>query len=112
MKDIFRIVKNISSIRKNWKQIQLKLHSKKISFSANDGKIVVIARGDISIESIKIDPAFIEQSKPEELEKYILHAVDGALNAAKKMVADEVKGLSSEAGLPGDIDISSLMKGL
>ena len=71
-----------------------------MEFSSGGGKVTVTARGDASISAIRIDPSVINPAQPAALEKLVLSAVEGALDAAKAMSARDMKSLASEMGLP------------
>ena len=58
------------------------------------------ARGDSSIASIKIDPSVINSFQADTLEKMVLEAVEGALDAAKKMSSGEMQQITSQLGMP------------
>ena len=98
--DLFKMLKDANALQKNVKQIKDRLRERSIEFASGDGKVVVTARGDASIVSIKIDPSVIDPAQPEALEKLVMAAVDGALDAAKKMSAEEMKKAAAAMGLP------------
>lgn len=100
MKDIFKMLKDAASMKKNVKRIQSELRKKTVEFSCENGKVSVTARGDASIANIKIDPSVIDPSNAMILEKLVLEAVEGALDAAKEMSSGEMKKLASQMGLP------------
>lgn len=101
MKDMFSMMKDAVVMQKNMKRIQAALHQKTVEFKS--GKITVVARGDATIASIKIDPSIIDPAKAAFLEKNVLQAVEGALLAAQRASADEVKKLATEMGLPPEL---------
>jgi nucleoid-associated protein EbfC len=100
MKDMFKMMQNAASMRKKLKKIQRDLRKKTVDFTAQEGKIKVTARGDTSIADIHIDPSLLNPDNSVELEKELVKAVDGALDAAKQLSANEMKGISSQMGLP------------
>jgi DNA-binding protein YbaB len=63
--------------------------------------VTVVARCDISIKSIDIDPALAEGSSIDQVVPSILKAANGALSAARKRAGDEMGRLASGLGLPG-----------
>ena len=98
IKDMFSMMKDAAAMQKNMKRIQGALRQKTVEFKA--GQVTVVARGDATIASIKIDPAIIDPAKPAVLEKAVLQAVEGALLAAQRASGEEVKKLAAEMGLP------------
>ena len=100
MKDMFKMLKNAAAMKKSVKKIQSELRHKTVEFSCRDKKVSVTARGDASIASIRIDPSVIDPSHAGALEKIVLEAVEGALDAAKKMSSGEMQKITSQMGLP------------
>lgn len=98
--NIMKMMQKAASMKKEMKKIQKELESKTFEYS-ND-KVSVAARGDISVKSIKIDPSLIDPAKPENLEKMVLSAVNGALSAAKEDAGKEMAKLTSGMGM-GDL---------
>jgi len=98
MGDMFKMLKDASAMQKQVKKIQGQLREKTVEFAS--GKVTVTARGDASIARIKIDPAVIDPAKASALEKMVLEAVEGALESAKKMSADEMQKMMADMGMP------------
>ena len=100
MKNMFQMMRDAATMQKQVKKIQAQLREKTVEFSSGGGKVTVTARGDASVAAIRIDPSVINPAQPAVLEKMVLAAVDGALEAAKAMSARDMKHLASEIGLP------------
>jgi DNA-binding YbaB/EbfC family protein len=100
MKNMFQMLRDASAMQRSVKKIQAQLREKTVEYASGGGKVTVTARGDASIAAIKIDSSVINPAQPAALEKLVLSAVDGALEAAKEMSARDMKQLASEMGLP------------
>jgi hypothetical protein len=100
LKDMLGMLKDAASMQRNMKKIQSQLRQKTVEFSSGGGKVVVTARGDASIAGIRIDPSVMDPARPAALEKLIMAALEGALEAAKRASAEEVRKLAGEMGLP------------
>lgn len=100
--DMFKMMKQAMSMQKEMKQIQKGLAKKTAQFSADGGLVVVTARGDMTIESIKVDPKAVDAQRVDKLEKMLVTATNGALDKAKQLAAEEMKGLTGGMGL-GDL---------
>lgn len=100
MKNMFQMLRDAAAMQKQVKKIQAQLREKTVEFSSGGGKVTATARGDASIAAIRIDPGVINPAQAAALEKLVLAAVEGALEAAKEMSAREMKGLASGLGLP------------
>lgn len=102
MANIFEKIKKAASMKKEMKQIQKKLEKQIVEYSSGGGKVVVTARCDMTIVSIKIDPLSIDPSKSERLEELLITGINGALKTAKKKAGDEMSKLTKDMGL-GDL---------
>lgn len=100
MSNIFKMIKDAAGMQKNMKKLQGQLRAKTIDFSSGNGLVTVTARGDASIAAIRIDPRAMDAAHPAALEKMVLTAVEGALEAAKKMSADDMQQLMADMGMP------------
>lgn len=96
--NMFKMLKDAASMQRNVKKIQAELRQKTVEYAG--GKVTVTARGDASIAAIRIDPSVIDPARPAALEKLVLTAVEGALEAAREMSAREMKKIVSDMGLP------------
>lgn len=100
MTNILKMIKDAAGMQKNMKKLQAQMRAKTIEFSSGNGMVTVTARGDASIAAIRIDPRVLEAAHPAALEKLVLTAVEGALEAAKKMSADDMQEIMADMGLP------------
>ena len=100
MTNILKMIKDAAGMQKNMKKMQAQLRAKTVEFSSGNGLVKVTARGDASIAAIRIDPRAMDAAHPAALEKLVLTAVEGALEAAKKMSADDMRTMMTDMGLP------------
>ena len=103
MTNILKMIKDAAGMQKNMKQLQTQMRAKTVEFSSGNGMVTVTARGDASIAAIRIDPRALDAAQPARntaLEKLVLTAVEGALEAAKKMSADDMQAMMADMGLP------------
>ncbi len=101
MVNMAKLMKQASSMQKNMEKMQAELAEKTVEFSSGGGMVTVVARGDMSIESITIDPKVVDPDDVEMLQDLILAAVDGATKAAKEMASEEMSKITGGLGLPG-----------
>ena len=100
MTNILKMIKDAAGMQKNVKKMQSQLRAKTVEFSSGNGLVTVTARGDASIAAIRIDPRALDVAQPAALEKLVLTAVEGALEAAKKMSADDMQTMMADMGMP------------
>jgi DNA-binding YbaB/EbfC family protein len=99
--NMFKMMKQAATMQKEMKQIQKSLAKKTATFSVEGGLIVATARGDMTLESIKIDPKVMENIKMDKLERVLVTAVNGAMSGAKDMAGSEMSKMAGDMGLGG-----------
>ncbi len=97
MAKMFEMMKQV----KQMKKMQKDLKKKEVEISNNEKTITVVARGDMTIKSIKIAPEAIDASKPDRLEKALVSTVNSAMDSAKKAAANDMAKLTEGMGLGG-----------
>ncbi|MBN1270173.1 MAG: YbaB/EbfC family nucleoid-associated protein [Kiritimatiellae bacterium] len=101
MPNIMKLMKQAATLQKDVERMKEDLASRTVEFSSGGGMVTAVARGDMTIESIRIDPKVVDPADVGMLEDVVLAAVDGALKAARDMAADEMKKMTAGLGLPG-----------
>lgn len=98
MAKMMKMMQQAAGMRKQMKKMQKELEKKVVEVKSNNGKVVVEARGDMSIKSISIDPSAFEELKLERVEKILITTVNAALNAAKKTAGTEMSKMQGGLG--------------
>ena len=101
MANMMKMLKQAADMQKNMEKMQAELAGRTVEFSAGGGMVTVVARGDLSVQSIKIDPKAVDPEDVEMLEDLVLAGVDGALKSAQTMVNDEMSKLTKGINIPG-----------
>lgn len=97
--NIFKMMQQASSMQKDIKAMQKTLAGKVVEFKSGD--VTAVARGDMTIESIKIDPRALKATQTGSLEKAVVAAVNGALETAKAQAGEEMSKITKGMGLEG-----------
>ena len=105
MANMMKLMKQAANMQKNMEKMQADLAQRSVEFSSGGGMVTAVARGDSTLESIKIDPKVVDPGDVEMLEDLVLSAVDGALTKAKEMVAEEMSKLTAGLGLPPGMNL-------
>jgi len=84
--NMIEMVKQAHAMRK----LQKEMEAKTVEVKSKDGLISVVARGDMSIKLLKIDPQAIDPAKADRLSQAILSTVNSALDEAKKAAAADM----------------------
>jgi DNA-binding YbaB/EbfC family protein len=98
MANMIKMVSQAATMRKQMKRMQKELAKQTVEVTSNNGKVTVVARGDMSIKEIRIDPSALEELKLDRLEKVIATTVNSTLNAAKKTAGTEMSKMSGGLG--------------
>ncbi len=93
----FDMLKQAGSMRKEMKKLQKDLARQ--TSEGSSGGVTAVARGDMSLAEIQIDPSLVDASKTEFLQKQVVSAVNSALRAVQKKSAAEMA--KSAGGLGG-----------
>lgn len=96
MADMFKMMKQASSMKKQMKKIQKELE--KFTAEGQNGNVKVIVTGDMAVKSVEIDVEALDPSKQDRLQRMIVTAVNNALRNAKKQAGSEMAKMSGGLG--------------
>ena len=97
---MFDQIKEAMKMRGEAKRIQNEIQ--KITAEYSNGGITVVARGDMTIESMKFAPDAYDEvkaGKPGKFETMLLNVVNGALKKAKDTTQAEMARLMQSNGM-------------
>lgn len=103
--NMMKMMKQAAAMQQKMQEMQEEAAKENVEFTAGGGMVKVVAGGDISIKSIKIDPKVIDPEDPEMLEDLIQAAVDGALREAQKMVSEKMESVTKGMNLPAGMNL-------
>jgi len=90
------------------KQLQIKLAGMMVEADAGDGKVKVTASANREIKNISIDPSLIQEGDAEQIEDFIMVAINRALALASEKEAEEAQNLLKDMLPPGMGGLSDL----
>jgi DNA-binding YbaB/EbfC family protein len=82
-------------------RVQEELGRRTVDASSGGGMVKVTVNGQLSLTSIKIDPAVVNGDEREMLEDLVLAAVNEGLRMAREMAADEMSKITGGLKIPG-----------
>ncbi|MBI3983737.1 YbaB/EbfC family nucleoid-associated protein [Candidatus Microgenomates bacterium] len=82
------------------KKLQSQLSKEVVEVEAGDGAVVIQVTGEQKIKQVKLDPAKIDMSEPERLERWLESAISQAITKSQQVAAEKMKSLGG-LGLPG-----------
>lgn len=94
--NIMKMMKEAASMQREMKKIQKQLAKETVEFT--NGAVTVVARCDMSVANVKIDPAAITAGNADKVERQVTDAVNGAMNAAKKKAGSAMSQMGGGLG--------------
>ncbi len=82
-------------------KVQEELAQERVQATAGGGAVTVVANGQQSVVSIKIDPEAIDPQDPGMLEDLILAAVNEALNKSRELATRKLSSVTGGIKIPG-----------
>jgi nucleoid-associated protein EbfC len=101
MSSIGKLMKQAARIQRQMEEVQAQVAAKTVEATSGGGVVKVVAKGDGTIESIKIDPQAVNPDDTQLLEDLILTATNSALVQAKEISNSEMGKVTSGFNLPG-----------
>ncbi len=101
--NIMKMMKQAADLQQRMQAKQAELAERTIEHTSGGGMVTVIARGDLTVERVRLNPQVVDPADVEMLEDLIASAVNGALQAVREMVAQEMASLTEGLGLPSGV---------
>jgi DNA-binding YbaB/EbfC family protein len=92
------LMQQMQRLQEQLEQTQEQLTHETLTHSAGGGAIKITITGDQHILAVEIDPELLKDGDAEMLGDLVLAAVNGALDASRKLAAERLGPLSG--GLP------------
>ncbi len=102
--DMNKMLKQARKMQADLAKAQEEVNQMTTEASAGGGVVKVVACGDLSIQSISIDPAAVDPEDVEMLEDLVTAAVNEALRSAQELANSRINAVTGGMGgmgLPG-----------
>jgi len=83
------------------KQLQIKLSGMTVDAVSGDGKVKVAVSATREVRNISIDPSLMEDGDVEQIEDFVMVAINRALTQAAELEAQEAQNLLKDMLPPG-----------
>ena len=83
------------------KKIQKELEKTPVNAESGKGEVKIVANGVQKIESLKIDPQYVNLDKIEDLEKTLIKTINKVIEESQKLQADRMKEVTGGMHIPG-----------
>lgn len=92
---------NLMKIQKEFKNVQKKITSAKLTAESAGGEVKATVSGEYKVLEIVINPDFLKTVEAKKLEAMIMSAVNGAVDQVKDYSAAEMGKLTGDMNIPG-----------
>jgi DNA-binding YbaB/EbfC family protein len=99
MSNFNKMLKQAQRMQQEVEKAQNQLTEMAVPFTSNG--VEVIAKGDFTIQSIKISRYLLSTGDLEMLQDIIMVAVNGALNKVREMTEAKLSGITGGLNIPG-----------
>ena len=96
---MFNKMKQLYDMQKQAKEMQRTVEKLKVEKSAEGGKIKVVMNGAFKVESLSIDPSYLDPTRKAVLEKTLIELISGAAEDAAKLSAQEAMAMMKNMNL-------------
>jgi nucleoid-associated protein EbfC len=101
MSSIGKLMKQAARMQQQMEQIQTALANRTVEATSGGGAVKIVAKGDGTIASIKLNPEALNPGDAQLLEDMILTAANQALGQAKEISNAEMGKATAGFSLPG-----------
>jgi DNA-binding YbaB/EbfC family protein len=101
--DLSGLFRQAQQLQEKLATVQQELGSRTVEASAGGGMVSAVVNGKLEVVQVRIDPSLLESPDADMLQDLVVAAVNEAIRAAQKMMADEMGKLTGGLGikLPG-----------
>lgn len=101
MVNMMKLMKQAQAMQSNMQKLQADLAERTYDFSVGGGVVKAVAKGDMTIVSLTVDPKAVDPQDVDMLQDLVISAVNGALKLARESAADEMGKITGGLGIPG-----------
>ena len=101
--DIGGLFRQAQQLQEKLANVQQELGARTVEASSGGGMVTAVMSGKLELVEVRVEPSLLEKPDVEMLQDLIVAAVNEAIRAAQKMMADEMGKLTGGLGikLPG-----------
>ena len=99
--DMNEIMQQAQMMQAELMRAQEEMHNKTFTATAGGGMVSVTAKGDSTIESIRIDPEVVDPDDVEMLQDMVTAAVNSALRSVAEASEQQMSSLTGGINLGG-----------
>jgi DNA-binding YbaB/EbfC family protein len=100
MADFMGMLKQAQEMQSKFQSLQAELANQSVTASSGGGMVTVVANGQGTVQSVKIDPSVVNAADVEMLEDLITVAISEAQKKAQDVAQREMGKLTGGLSLP------------
>ena len=101
MKNMNDLLRQAQVMQNKIAKLQQEMAEKEVEASAGGGMVKVVAQGDMTVQSITIDPAAIDPEDADMLQDMVCAAVNEALRAVSAQGSARIGQATGGMNIPG-----------
>jgi DNA-binding YbaB/EbfC family protein len=95
------VMKQAQKMQADMARVQEELKDERVEASVGGGAVKVVMTGDLSMESVSIDPSAMDPDDVSMLEDMVVAAVNEAMRQAQDLASRKMAAVTGGLGLPG-----------
>lgn len=95
------MMKQAQKMQADMARVQEELKFERVEASAGGGAVKVVMTGELSVESVSIDPAALDPDDVSMLEDLMTAAVNEAVRQAQEVAQRKMAAVTGGLGIPG-----------
>lgn len=95
------VMKQAQKMQADMARVQEELKDERVEASVGGGAVKVVMTGDLSVESVSIDPSAMDPDDVAMLEDMVVAAVNEAMRQAQDLASQKMAAVTGGLGLPG-----------
>jgi hypothetical protein len=97
------VLKQAQRMQAEMARVQAELKEERVESSVGGGAVKVVMTGDMTVESVTIDPAAVDPDDVTMLQDLIVAAANEAIRQAQDLAARKMGAVTGGLGLPGGL---------
>ena len=103
VKNMQNIMKQAQKMQAEMARVQEELKDERVEASVGGGMVKVVMTGDMTVESVTIDPAAVDPDDIEMLQDMVAAATSEAVRMAQDLANTKMSQVTGSMGLPGGL---------
>ena len=98
-----KMMKQAQKMQAEMARVQEELKNDRVEASVGGGAVKVVMTGELTVESVTIDPAAVDTDDISMLEDMVAAAVNEAVRQTQDLTARKMSAVTGGLGLPGGL---------